>query len=53
MHEARPKLTEAEVIEIRRLAEQGTLTHIEIAERFSVSQSLISMIKLRQLWKHI
>ena len=46
------KLTESEVIEIRRLLEEGIMGK-ELATRFSVSRSNISRIRLRQTWAHI
>lgn len=44
------KLNDEKVLEIRSL--KG-LTHGEIAEMYSVSGSLISMIRNRNIWKHI
>lgn len=43
------KLTEGQVIEIRSMSG----TQISIANKFGVSQALISSIKLRQIWAHI
>ena len=45
------KLTERGVNEIRRLLAGGTLTQREIAARFGVSRSLISLIKHGHAWK--
>jgi hypothetical protein len=45
------KLTEAKVIEIRRL--KGTMTNVEIARRFGITNQTVSAIHLRQYWKHI
>lgn len=46
------KLAESDVIEILRLCEFGT-PQSEIAERFGVSQSAVSLIHLRKNWKHV
>lgn len=46
------KLTEAEVLMIRELAESG-INHTVIAERFNTTKSRVSSIKLRTTWKHI
>jgi hypothetical protein len=46
------KLTEADVIEIRRLAMEG-LSNVEIAKRFPVCSKNISSIKLGQTWRHL
>jgi len=45
-------LTEENVIEIRDLYESGIFQK-ELALRFGVSQSVISIIVLKQGWKHI
>lgn len=45
------KLTEAKVIEIRRL--KGTMTIVEIARLFGITNQTVSAIHLRQYWKHI
>ncbi len=47
------KLTEKEVIEIRKLCEEGNLTQEEIGQKFNVFRNTISQIKNRILWKHI
>lgn len=46
------KLTEAQVLEIRKLAEEGWLQR-EIGARYGVKQSLISRIVNRRIWPHI
>jgi len=46
------KLTEAQVLEIRRLAREG-LTQRAIARQFGVSQFLVSLIIRREIWKHV
>lgn len=47
------KLSDSEVLEIRRLVDSERITQREIAEQFGVTQSTISAIKLRQIWTHI
>jgi len=47
------KLTERNVIEIRKLSDEEILTQEEIGKMFGVSQETISLIKNRKLWKHI
>jgi len=44
------KLTEQNIIEIRRLCDEGILTQKEIGELFGVSRSAISRIKRRKTW---
>lgn len=46
------KLTEQQVLEIRRLREEG-MTQIAIAKRFNVNQTLVGFIVRRVRWKHI
>lgn len=46
-------LDEIKVREIRELAKNVELSHSEIAQRYGVSKSVISDIKLRKTWKHI
>lgn len=46
-------LSKAEVIEIKSLLEDGELYHRQIAEKYGVSQALISMINNGQRWSHI
>ena len=46
------KLTEAQVLEIRRLATVGVYRHI-IGKKFGVSQSNVSNIVNRKVWRHI
>jgi len=46
-------LLEQDVIEIRRLLDEGILTQIEIAKKFDVSPATVSLIKLRKIWKYI
>lgn len=47
------KLTEAEVIEIRRLREVRGYTYADLADRFGVSVSTIAAICQGRLWKHL
>lgn len=49
---ASAKLTDADVLEIRRLVSEGTYQK-DVAEQFGVSQPLISMIALRKNWRHL
>ena len=48
----RAKLTEEMVLEIRKLYSEG-MTQTEIASRFPVTQSSVSLIVLRKQWTHI
>lgn len=48
----RAKLTEAKVLEIRRLGETGT-PQKSIAEQFSICQTTVGRIISRKLWRHI
>ena len=47
------KLKNFDIIEIRRLSDEGILTQKEIAKMFGVSRVTISNIKNRKYWKHI
>ena len=47
------KLTEAEVLEIRRLHTQGGISVRELAERFGVTPGPVYHIIKRQQWKHV
>lgn len=47
------KLTEEEVIEIRRLYKKGGIFQRELAVRFNIDQTVISDIILNRVWKHI
>lgn len=47
-HWGRRKLTEVEVVEIRRLIQEGGLSQAEIGNMFGVSQITISRLKLGQ-----
>ena len=49
----RSKLTGYQVKRIRREYVRGTTKQIDLADKYSVSQSLISMIILRQAWRHL
>ena len=46
------KLTDADVIEIRRLRQSGSKL-IELSNRFGVSMTMISYIARRKNWTHI
>lgn len=46
------KLTNAQVLEIRKLRKEGR-TLVSLAKEFFVSHCLISAICLRKIWKHI
>ncbi len=48
----RAKLTDDDVREIRRLAAKGVLQH-EIAAKYGVAQSRISLIYNRKTWPHV
>lgn len=47
------KLTEGEVFEIRRLANEGDLTQREIGALFGITHQNVSDIKLRKIWNHV
>lgn len=47
------KLTEAEVVEIRKIYARGGITQTELAESFGVVQSLISGIVNGRRWPHV
>jgi len=47
------KLTEPEVVEIRKKYKPGVVTQTFLADEYSVSQSTIREIITRQIWKHI
>lgn len=47
------KLKSEQVIEIKRLLAAGSLTHKEIATKFSVARSTITEIKSGRRWKHL
>lgn len=49
---AMSKLTESEVIEIRRLKSTG-IKNIQIAKLFNLDEKHVSLIVLRKRWKHI
>ena len=45
------KLTEREVLEIRKIGRSKTLK--EIAKIYNVNMSLISLVLLNKIWKHV
>lgn len=47
------KLKPEQVVEIRRLLAAGSLTHKEIATKFSVARSTVTEIKSGRRWKHL
>ena len=47
------RLSEAQVIEIRRLCAEDKLLQYEIANIFNVDPKTITNIKLRRQWRHI
>jgi predicted XRE-type DNA-binding protein len=47
------KITEDEVFEIRRLAKTAKLSQTIIAERYGLTQSMVSRIKRGIAWRHI
>lgn len=47
------KLTENDVIQIRKLRIEEMLTYKELSQRYNVSISLIELIVNKKIWKHI
>ncbi len=47
------KLSNADVLEIRRLASDGKIRQGDIGAMFGISQAKVSQIKLRKNWRHI
>ena len=47
------KLTGKDVREIRRLCDEGRLSRREIAERYGVDRSNITLIAQRKTWRHV
>lgn len=47
------KLTEPEVIELRRLRDQEHLTYDQLADRFKISDTLVYAIVKRKAWRHV
>lgn len=50
MNNGHARLTANDIIEIKKLLEEGTLTQNQIAEQFGVSPSHVSNIKYRKKW---
>lgn len=46
------KLTEAQVRDIRKKMDEGAVGAV-VAQQFGVSTSLVSRIKLNQVWSHL
>ena len=49
----RSRLTESDVIELRRLRKEGILTLREIAKRFDVSRSCVCHVLAGRCWTHL
>jgi hypothetical protein len=49
----RAKLTEADVLEIRRIYAMGGISHAALATRFGIKRTSIGYIVLRKNWRHI
>lgn len=47
------KLKDNNIVQIRKLLEDGLLTHRQIGDKFGVTGSLISMINIGKRWKHV
>lgn len=47
------KLTEASVLEIRKIYSEGKLTQEKIAKRYGVDRSVVGSIVLGKIWKHL
>lgn len=47
------KLTEMDIIKIRKLLKEKNITQVNIALQFKVSTSLISIIKHNKIWQHV
>ncbi len=47
------KLKDKDVLEIRKLLAQTSLTQVQIGKKFNISQRTVSHIKVGDLWKHV
>lgn len=47
------KLTESEVQEIRKIYKSGSVTMVQLAEKFGMSRRSISAIVNKDRWKHL
>ena len=47
------KLTESQVLEIRKQYKSGNVTHSQLAKRYNVNERTIGRIITREYWKHI
>lgn len=47
------KLTESQVQEIRKIYKTGSVTMIQLAEKFGMSRRSISAIVNKDRWKHL
>jgi DNA invertase Pin-like site-specific DNA recombinase len=53
INNAKAKLTEDDVKQIRKLSVIGNLYQWEIATKYKISDTTVSLIVNRKLWKHI
>lgn len=51
--QAKAKLTNGDVLELRRLRLETTLTHFQLATRFNISVSTVWRVLSRRGWSHI
>lgn len=49
----RAKLNNDKVRSIKALLRNGCFTHEEIAERFQVSRSTVTLINTNRIWRHV
>src|SRR3990172_10471395 len=49
----RAKLTESDVIKIRRLYSSGDHTQYQLAMEFNISRSVIKQVVQNRIWKHV
>lgn len=47
------KLTEDDVLKIRKIYKEKNTTHAKLAEKFNISRSMVGFIVRRENWKHI
>lgn len=47
------RLTESEVLEIRRLVKEGNLRDVDIANQFGITRHMVYSIKTYRTWKHV
>jgi predicted XRE-type DNA-binding protein len=46
------KLTDSKVLQIKKMLASKNFTQWDIAKKFDIHQSLVSLIKLNKCWKH-